>query len=152
MDNIEDITLQGSEAVWVMPRTESITGGTYTGTFRFRCFLDPIRELQAGREYRELLGKFSQSATDIESRLAWCLSQLKQRILISPPFWSSTAQDGGIAGNIGDLAILTLVTEAAFRAQDLFKEKIQKERDDLLDKAIRASEQKLKKDREDLGA
>ena len=48
MENSEDITIEGSEATWIMPRTDSELGGTYTGVFRFRCFLDPLKELQSG--------------------------------------------------------------------------------------------------------
>lgn len=144
MTDSPDITIEGSEAVWVMPRTDGELGGTYTGVFRFRCFLDPLKELQAGREYRELLGTFATQATDTESKLAWALSQLKHRIIKAPPFWTSTLQDSGYAGNIGDMGILTLVTDAAFRAEVLFKAKIQKEHNEALELAIKISEEKLK--------
>jgi hypothetical protein len=143
-----DITLNGSEATWVMPRVDGELGGTYTGTFTFRCYLDPLRQLQSGREYRELLGSLAVQASDNEANLAFALTQLKHRIIKSPPFWSSTLQESGIAGNIGDLNVITLILDASIRAENLFKEKIQKERDELLNKTIEKGEELLAKEQE----
>lgn len=138
-----DIVIDGSESTWVLPRTEGEMGGTYTGTFVFRCFLDPLRQLQAGREYRELLGSLSTQASDSEGNLAFALVQLKHRILKSPPFWTSTLQDSGMAGNVGDLNVISLVLDAAIRSENSFKEKVIKEREEILNRSIKVGEDLL---------
>jgi hypothetical protein len=145
MDN-NDITLNGSTATWRMPRTDGDLGGTYLGTFEFRCWLDPIRQLQAGREYRALLGELAAQATEDEGRLAFALTQIKYRALTVPPFWSSTSQESGISGNIGDLNIITMVLDAAFLSENLYKEKIAKERQAILERSIKVAEDLLQKE------
>ncbi len=140
-----DIVITGSVAKWVLPPTQGDLGGTYTGSFTFRCYLTPLQSLQAGREFRELLGGLANQASDVESKLAFSLTQLSHRIIESPPFWTSTKQDGGIAGNLGDLNIISMVLDAAFRAETLFQERIQKERENLLNKTIQAAETQLQK-------
>jgi len=139
-----DILLEGSTATWTMPPTTSELGGTYTGRFVFKCYLDPLSQLQAGRQFREYLGAYAGMATESEYNLAYALAQLSQRIVTAPPFWTSTVQDGGLAGNIGDGSIVLMVLDAAVRAQDLFKEKIAKEREQLLDQSIKVGEQIMK--------
>ena len=146
MDN--DILIEGSMATWVMPLSEGDLGGSYKGTFQFKTFLNPLEQLQAGKDFRELLGPNPQFATEVESRLAFSLTQLKQRIVKAPPFWSSALQDGGMAGNIGDLNIIGLVVDAAYRAENLFKERIAKERESILDRAIKVGEALAQKDKE----
>ncbi|CAM6005486.1 unnamed protein product [Sphagnum balticum] len=128
-----------------MPPTVGDLGGTYTGVFEFRTFLDPIRILQAGREYRELLGGLAIQADDLEVKLAQILIQLKYRIVKAPPFWTSTEQDSGMSGNIGDMNIIGMVFDAATRAEDMFKEKIEKEKQAALDRTIKAGEALLEK-------
>ena len=146
MDNNE-ITLDGNQATWRMPRTDGELGGTYTGTFVFRTFLDPIRQLQAGREYRELLGSLAIQASDSEGNLAFALVQLKHRILKAPPFWDSTLQESGMAGNIGDLNVIALILDAAIQSENLYKERLQKERDTLLERTLKAGEDLLRKEK-----
>jgi hypothetical protein len=140
-----DITIENGIATWILPQTQGDVHGTYTGTFQFRCYLDPIRQLQAGREYRELIGPNALLATETEGNLAFALTQLKHRILKSPPFWSSTLQDSTFAGNIGDLNIITMVLDAAIRAENLYKEMMTKERDAILERNIKVSEETIKK-------
>src|SRR5271166_2084200 len=134
MEN-SDITLDGSVATWNMQRVEGELGGTYTGTFTFRCFLSPTVILQAGREYRALLGELQGQAPDLEGNLAFALTQLKHRIIKSPPFWTSTLQESNMAGNIGDLNVILMVLDAAIRSENLFKEQIMKEKEILLDRS-----------------
>lgn len=145
MDNNTDITLEGQVATWNMKPTTGDLGGTYTGTFKFRCFLSPLQQLEAGREYREYLGNHAVLAEDIEAKLAGALSQLKQRVVKAPPFWTSSLQDSQVAGNIGDLNIIGLVLDAALRSEAIYLERIQKERDDLLERTIKAGEETLHK-------
>ena len=144
-----DIILEGSQATWKMLPTVGDLGGTYTGTFVFRCFLSPLEQLQAGREYRELLGGLGGQASESESSLSFALTQLKHRVIKSPPFWSSTLQDSGIAGNVGDLNIISMVLDASIRSESLFKARIQKERESLLDRSIKVAEEKLKEEVEE---
>lgn len=140
-----DITIENGIATWTMQPTNGEVQGTYTGTFQFRCYLDPIRQLQAGREYRELIGPHALLATETEGNLAFGLTQLRHRVLKSPPFWSSTLQESVFAGNIGDLNIITIVLDAAIRAENLYKEMMVKERDAILDKNIKTTEEMIKK-------
>lgn len=149
MDN--DIVLNGSVASWRMQPIIGELGGTYTGTFEFRTFLDPLRQLQAGREYRELLGSLAIHAEDRESDLAFALIQLKHRILKAPGFWTSTEQDSGIAGNLGDMNVIAAVLEAALRAEELFKTRVTEERNKLLDKNIKSAETVLEKKEKENG-
>lgn len=144
MDN-SDLTIDGSTAIWKIPNLQGDLGGTYTGSFVFRCYLDPLSQIQAGKEYRSLLGDQFMQAHPAESDLAFALTQLKQRILSSPPFWSSTLQTSGMPGNVGDLNVIAAVLNAAMRAESLFKDKVQKERDDVLEATIAKGEQLLEK-------
>jgi len=137
-----DILIDGSVATWIMPRSEGNLGGTYVGTFTFRCYLDPISQLQAGREFREMLGSFGSNASEIEINLAFALTQLKHRIITAPAFWASD----GMPGNIGDLNIISLVHNAAIRSEDLFAQRIQDERNAILDRSIKTAEELLKKE------
>jgi hypothetical protein len=143
MENDTDIIINGSEATWIMPRTDGELGGTYTGTFIFRCFLDPLRQLQAGREYRELLGSLGAQASESEGNISFALCQVKNRLIKGPPFWTSTLQESGMSGNIGDLNIIAMVLDAAIRSENLFKEKIAKERESALDRGIKVGEEIL---------
>jgi hypothetical protein len=140
-----DILLNGSIATWRMPLMIGELGGSYLGTFEFRTFLDPLRQLQAGREYRELLGSLAIQAEDNESNLAFALVQLKHRILRAPPFWSSTEQESGIPGNIGDMNVISAVLDAAMMAETMFREKMMEERNKILEKTIKVGEQIVEK-------
>lgn len=143
-----EITLDNSISTWKMPLTQGSLGGSYTGTFTFKTFLDPLTQLQAGRELRELLGSLGGQATEVEWSLAYALTQLKHRILTAPPFWTSTQQSSGISGNVGDLNIIEIVMAAAMLSEQLFKEKIEKEREQILNNTIKTIENLLKKDKE----
>ena len=139
MDN-NDIVLTGNTATWTMPLTQGEVLGSYSGTFQFKTFLTPTTMLEAGREYRSLLGNLPEHATDKEKNLAFALVELKYRTLKAPPFWSSTLQESGYMGNIADLNIIVMVLEHAMIAESMFQEKLQKERDQLLDRTIKSAE------------
>lgn len=143
-----DIIIEGSTARWNMPRMEGELG-TYTGSWTFRCYLTPLQQLQAGREYRQYLGEHAGQATETEANLAFALGQLKQRVIKAPPFWTSTIQESGIAGDIADLAIVAAILDAAIRSETLFKDKISKERQSILDRSIKMGEDTLKKQAEE---
>jgi hypothetical protein len=148
MDN-NDIILNGPTASWQMPRTEGDLGGTYTGNWTFRCYLNPMQQLQAGKEYRALLGELAIQATEDEGKLAFALVQLRHRVIKSPPFWSSTLAEDGISGNIGDLNVISLVMDAAFLSENLYKEKIAKERQAILERSIKVAEDLLQKEQKE---
>ena len=139
----KDILLEGSQATWTMPRSEGSLGGSYIGTFIFKCFLNPLEQLQAGRDFREMLGSFGSQASDVEINLAFALTQLKHRVIKSPAFWNSAE---GMQGNLGDLNIIALVHDAANRAEELFVKRVQEERNSLLDQSIKTAEELLKKE------
>jgi hypothetical protein len=143
------ITIEGQIATWAMTPTQgSTTSTTYSGTFQFRCILDPIRTLQAGREYRELLGKNAILAEDNDVDLAWALTQLKHKVVKAPPFWSSTLQDSDFAGNLPDLNIIAMAMEASSVAEQIYKEKMGEEKEAILKRTIKVAEQKVKKSKE----
>jgi hypothetical protein len=147
MDN-DDIVIKGNIASFNLPPTEGEILGTYSGHFEVKCYLTPTEQLDAGREYRNLLGANAALASETESNLSFALVQLKYRVLKSPPFWSSTLQHSAYAGNIPDLNIIILVLDSAIRAENLFKEKIVKEREEILTKSIKKIEDTLKKEKE----
>lgn len=138
-----DIVLDNNIAKWNMPRMEGDLGGTYIGTFTFKCYLSPLTQLQAGREFRELLGNLGSQAPNGEIDLAFALTQLKHRIITAPAFWTSTLEESGIAGNIGDMNVVSAVLDASIRSENLFKEKVAKERELLLDRSIKVGEEIL---------
>ncbi len=138
-----DITLDGSTANWPMPNTKGDYGGTYTGTFTFRCFLTPTQLLAASKKYRELLGPNAIFAPEHEGHVAYALTQLEHRILKSPPFWTQPLQNGEMAGNIPDLNIILMVLDAASRAQALYIEKMNSDRTIILKRTIDLAEEML---------
>lgn len=135
-----DITISGNIATWTLPLTQGEMLGTYSGTFQFKCYLTPTEILQSGRDYRSLLGSLSEYASEREKNIAFSLVELKYRILKAPPFWTSTLQESGFSGNIPDLNILIKILEMAMVSESLFQEKIQKERDLLLERTIKSAE------------
>ncbi len=139
MDN-SDITINGSVATWNLPPTQGEVLGTYSGNFEFRCYLTPSQMLEAGREFRALLGNFAHQASETESNIAFAIAQLRFRIIKGPPFWESTKQNSSYAGDIPDLNILALILDRAIESENLFKINIQKERDLILERTIQAGE------------
>lgn len=117
----QDIVLEGNTALWDM-KLDGTLNGTYVGTFRFKCFLDPLQKIAADRERRELLGNQPAYASDHESFLAYAFCQLKYRIITSPPFWK-TQMNGGASydGNIADENIIEAVLNAAIASEIKYK-------------------------------
>src|SRR5271165_3779061 len=79
--------------------------GNYTGTFTFRCFINPLDNLAAGKVFRELLGPFGADANEDDKFMAFALSQLQKRIIKSPPWWQT---DSVIHGNIPDSFVISI--------------------------------------------
>jgi hypothetical protein len=139
MDNNE-ILITGNTAKWVLPLSQGEVLGSYSGAFEFKCYLTPTQMLEAGREYRSLLGNLPEYASEKEKNISFALVELKYRIIKSPPFWTATLQDSGYAGNIPDLNIIVMVLEKAMIAESMFQERLQKEKESLLDSTIRSAE------------
>lgn len=130
-----DIIIEGNTATWEL-RADGDINGTYTGSFRFRCFLSPTQQLAAGREHRELLGKNPTLASSDDDTIAWFLSELKQRVITAPPFWTA----GGYPGDIPDLNILSAVMDAASAAQQKYKNQLKNRKDDAIKRAKEMAE------------
>jgi hypothetical protein len=134
-----DIIISGSIATWEL-KEEGKYNGTYVGTFKFKCFLSPTAKIYANREYRELLGVNPVMAGEHESFLAYALTQLKHRIIESPPFWTSTLQSSSFAGDIPDENIITKVLDAAIRSEVKYAEELKSKRDKVIQKAKKLAE------------
>lgn len=137
-----DLTIEGNTAIWNIS-SSGIIQGTYTGAFRFKCYLTPTEKLAAGREYRELLGPSASSAFRNEDNLAFSLSQLKYRIISAPPFWSSATGINGLQGDIPDESIIDVVLEAAGAAELKFLAQLHKNKEKTIKKAKEVAEQLL---------
>lgn len=150
--DFSDLQVVGGVSTWEM-RADGDILGTYNGTFKFRCFLDPLDKIAAGREQRELLGESrSWVATpeyEHESFLAYALTQLKYRIISAPPFWSSAGVNKTHEGNIPDEDILEKILDAAIRSELKYKMDIKKRKEAALKRAnegAKALEEQLKKE------
>ena len=141
-----DITINGSTATWEM-RLDGQIHGTYIGTFTFKCYLNPSDTLAAGRDYRGLLGPNPAFASENDSFIAYALSQLKYRIISSPPFWG-TSKDSSLDGNIPDLNVISAVLEAATDAEILYRDQLTQRKNEALEKALKAAEKLNKKEEE----
>jgi hypothetical protein len=139
----QDILIEGNVATWDI-RLEGDIQGSYTGTFKFRCFLTPTQRLAAGREHRELLGSYPTLATAHDDNLAFSLSQLKHRVISAPPFWTSTVQLNGATGDIPDDNVIDAVLEAAVAAELKYKAQLKQKKTDAIERAKRAAMSILK--------
>jgi len=106
--------------------------GTYKGVFVFKCYLNPLEVLSAGKLYRELIGSSPQDATDTERFVAFCLSQLSKRIVKSPPFWNTGDM---INGNIPDMNIISMVLDRSIQSELAYKEHLKEKRTEALETA-----------------
>lgn len=114
-----DIVIEGSNAVFELNMSAPI-GGTYMGTFKFRCTLTPIQIVDADRDYRDLIGAQPSLVNETADNLSFSLSQLKQRVISSPSFW--TENSGRFpGGGVRDLEVISKVLEAAFLAESKFR-------------------------------
>jgi hypothetical protein len=153
--NYEDIQLVGPVAVWEM-HANGIVSGTYTGTFKFRCYLTPLQKIAAGREQRALLGEsrawVETPDYEHEAWLSYALTQLKHRIISAPPFWTSAGVSKSHDGDIPDENVLETVLDAAIRSELKYKKHLKQLKDDALVKAnigAKAVEEKIKESKDD---
>lgn len=139
-----DIIIEGNTATWDL-HVEGIIGGTHSGKFRFRCFLTPTQKITASRKMREMLGPQMTMAPEHESFLAYAITQLEQRILSAPPFWSAN----GVGGDIPDENVITEVLNAAIDAEIKYSKQLSERKKDALERAKIAAEKILSgKDRD----
>lgn len=136
--NFDDIQLNGSIATWEMHANGTVAG-TYTGTFKFRCYLTPLQKIAAGREQRALLGE-SRSWVETpdyehEAWLSYALTQLKYRVMSAPPFWTSAGVNKSHEGDIPDENVLEVILDAAIRAELKYKKHLKKLKDDAIERA-----------------
>jgi hypothetical protein len=141
-----DIIIDGSVATWNMVDQGDVNG-TYIGVFKFRCYLTPIQKLACGREYRELLGPSPAMATSQDDNLAFALTQLKHRVISGPPFWQSSLQTTGYAGDLPDEVVLMHILDASISAEIKYKEQLKKKREEAITRAENIAEKiKAKQD------
>lgn len=132
-----DIQIEGNVATWNINAVGAING-TYIGSFRFKCYLTPSEKLAAGRDYRELLGPESRLAFTNEDNLAFSLTQLKYRVISSPPFWSSAIGGNGnivLQGDLPDEPIIDMVLDAAVASELKFLAQLQKKKEETIKQA-----------------
>ena len=132
-----DLTLNPDGTATFVLNEEGEVSGTYKGVFTFRCFLNPLDTLAAGRQYRDLLGQFGAEASQTEKFTAFALSQLSKRIIKAPPFWNA---DASMAGNIPDANILSLALDRAITAEVAYKAKLAEKKSEALKTAESALE------------
>jgi hypothetical protein len=142
----KDILLDSQgNATWEMNMTGPI-GGTYQGVFQFRTVLSPLQQIEADRDYRELIGtNYQLIATHIDN-LAYILSQLRQRIIKHPPFWD----DGSSrfkGSHIRDEEIILAVYEAAVLAETKFRKELKEKHKAAIERLKAAIERQEEEDK-----
>lgn len=143
-----DIILEGNKATWTINSIGTIQG-TYIGTFVFKCFLTPVEQIKANRDFRELMGPNPIAAPEHESFLAYALTQLKYRIISAPPFWNS-ARNENMVGDIPDEGIITDILGAATDAEVKYKKQLKQAKKDAVMGARVAFEDEIKRQDEEL--
>lgn len=97
--------------------------GLYQGTFKFRTGLSPLQEIEADRDYRDLLGKNAEFAASHIENLAYTLAQLRHRVVEYPPFWNDgTSRFPG--SHIRDKEVLEAVFEASVMAEQKYRSQL----------------------------
>ncbi len=141
---MEKMIIENGVATWNLHQQGDISG-LYTGTFKFRCFLSPMQQIAAGKEYRNILGESHLTAPEFESNLAYALTQLKYRIISAPPFWTSTLQNSTIEGDIADANIIMTILDAATTAELQYRDELKAKREKSLEVSKNIAESLLSK-------
>lgn len=131
------IRIEGSEAKFDVNILGNITKQSYIGTFKVKCLLSPLEDIEADKLYRDLLGNNFHLADKAVKDKALALAQLKVRVLEAPPFWENEYIGGG---HISDSNVILDVIDLAIQAQEEYvkqKEEEMKQRQELLTKAIK---------------
>lgn len=114
---------------------EGLVQGSYKGSFALRCYLSPLDTLSAGRQFRDLLGQFGESAGEQDRYLAFCISQLSRRVIKGPPWWNT----GDGSGSIPDLNVLSLILDRCLTAEAAYKQRLVTKKTEALQKATQAA-------------
>lgn len=138
------IDLEGV-AIWELDAFGAI-GGTYKGKFKFRTALSPIQEIDADRDYRELLGKNSEFASGHTENLAYILAQLKYRVLEAPPFWND-GMSRFPGGQVKDIEILELIMRAAVESEGKFRKSLKEKHKQSLERLQKVMEDRIEQER-----
>lgn len=145
-----DILIEGNVGTWEMSLQGDVQG-TYIGMFRFKGFLTPTQQIAANRDYRELLGANPTMVPEHESFLAYALTQLKYRIVSSPPFWSA-ASGSGLEGDLPDENVISAVLDAALATEIKYRNHLKKKKIAAITRAKDAAEKAMNADVEDAEA
>lgn len=148
--NYEDLILNGGVSTWEL-RMEGNISGTYSGIFKFRCYLTPLQRIAAGKEQRTLLGE-SRAWVDTpdyehEAWLAYLITQLKYRIISAPPFWATAGVNKTHEGDIPDENVLEKILDAAVRSELKYRTQLKKSKEGAINRAnegIKAIEEEKK--------
>lgn len=82
-------------------------------------------------------GPNTQEASEQDKFLAYCLSQLKYRVVKAPPFWITDTSM--VQGNLPDINLISLALDRAISAELLYKEQLKVRREESLKKATEAA-------------
>ncbi len=147
MEKKYDIRIDGNVATWELNKVGAING-TYIGTFKFRCYLTPMQKIAAGKEERDLLGSNIALAPEHERFMAYSLTQLKYRIIQSPPFWTS-ANTSSMEGDLPDEEIISEILDAAISAEIQYKKELKEKKEKAIERA-KSSAEAIEKEEEGL--
>jgi len=112
-------------ADFLINMTGDINNHTYLGSFEVKCILSPLDQINADKEYREMLGDQLVMASDKAKDHAFALAQCKYRIIESPPFWQTTGMDG----NLKDTNVLVAVLNLCIDSQEMYLDAKKKEQE-----------------------
>lgn len=131
----EDLQIDPNGTATYTINEEGPIQGSYKGVFTLRCYLSPLDSLAAGRQFRDLLGAYGESAGEQDRYTAFCLSQLSKRVVKGPPWWNVDS----ISGNIPDLNILSTLLDRCLTAENAYKQRLQTKKMEALEKAQKAA-------------
>ena len=131
----DDLSIDPNGTATFTINEEGQIQGDYRGTFTLRCYLSPLDSLAAGRQFRELIGQFGESAGEQDRYLAFCVSQLNRRVIKGPPWWNAS----DVPGNIPDLNVLSLILDRSLTAEAVYKQRLTKMKQEALEKAQQAA-------------
>jgi len=125
------------------------TKQTYLGEFKVICLLSPMSVLEADKLYRTLLGaEGSLYASERAKNLAFALSQLKYRVVSSPPFWDNRKLGGS---HIPDDNVIIEIINLAIEAEEKYLQEKEEEAEKLQERLKEAFDTKvIEKEEEEL--
>lgn len=130
--------IKNSEAVFDISLLGQYTNESYMGTFRVKCLLSLLEDIEADKLYRQLLGDNSHLASEHVRQQAFALAQLSKRVIEAPPFWENSRLGGS---HIKDANVIVEVLDKAIEAQNTYvlqKQEELKERQDRLAKLVKS--------------